>query len=125
MKIIKKPFNLALEVFKNDVENKLDFKFIITFSNKVTQKKLNILIDPFAGIYLTRINSSNKLIKLKLLFIWELISAIYVYSEDFIIFGDYFGNLVTINFNYGENILILEIHSMFNFCNDPKTTISS
>ena len=37
MKIIKKPFNLALEVFKNDVENKLDFKFIITFSNKVTQ----------------------------------------------------------------------------------------
>ena len=133
----KMQFNLALEIFKNDVENKLDFKFIITLSKKVPQvenhititkklkKKLSILIDPFAGIYLTRIDTSNIVIKPKLLFKWKLISAIDVYSEDFIIFGDYFGNLFTINVNYGEKIPSLEIHSMFNLCNSPITTISS
>lgn len=145
----QKCFTMGLELYRDPVEtsNHLQIKFIKIDEQMMTgdletisiSKRLNssfvLLVDPYKGIYVSRINQSNKVSKRpRLMFNWNLISTLDVFSEDTIIVGDILGNVIIFSVDYKlGKVPAVQVFSRFNLnsggigvikCREQKMTNS-
>lgn len=118
---------LSLELYREVEEsNEVQLKFIklneknFGVSKISVSKRLNdkfwLLVDPFLGLNIIRIDPiTRQVFKHRLIFKWNSITSLDVFSEDSIIIGDSLGNVFLININYNNPRLpTCEIFTKFN-----------
>jgi hypothetical protein len=118
---------LGLELYREEEGLKqlqLKFKKINERSLNMTTisiiKRLNfqfwLLIDPFIGMNILRIDpDTREIFKNRMIFEWNLITALDVFSEDLVVLGDVLGNIFMLNINYkNPRLPVCEIFSKFN-----------
>lgn len=127
--------HLALEVYRDGEQVQLKFikpyEQTLTVGNFSAVKRLNadllLLVDSFVGIYIAKYSRMTNRISLKqhLVFEWNLISAIDVFSDDMFVVGDILGNVFLVNMKYGDGgIPSCEIFTRFNLNYGPVSSIS-
>lgn len=123
-------FRLGLQVYKDEEEeskkSSLQVK-IIKIGEKLNlpintvsmvrdlKKGLKLLVDPFFGVYLAKLDIDDKVLSMHEVFEWNMISALDVYSEDMFVAGDLLGNIFLLNMDYtGKDIPSCVLFTSFN-----------
>lgn len=77
--------------------------------------KLNLLVDPYFGLYISKYDYDYKLLQTEKFFSCSMITAVDIFSRDFVIVGDILGNIFLLNIVYSDaDVPTCEVLASFN-----------
>lgn len=122
----KSVFKFGLDLYRDAETKQFQFKFKkvdeqlnlqINTTNLIKELRydLQLLVDPYVGIYLASLDFDANINSIEKVFEWNMITAIDVFSEDIFVAGDILGNIFLFNVNYKKSEKPeIELFSRFN-----------